>query len=46
MCWLFLTRALSVVTTMFGCTLRQQLGASTRSPPTSTTQTRQLPSGR
>jgi hypothetical protein len=38
MCWLFFARSLPVVTTMFGCTLRQQLGASVRSPAISTTQ--------
>jgi hypothetical protein len=39
-------RALSVVTSMPGAGLRQHEAASTRSPLTSTTQARQLPSGR
>ena len=39
-------RALSVVTSMPACGVRQHDGASTRSPLISTTQARQLPSGR
>ncbi len=42
----FFARRLSVSTFMPGVTLRQQLAASARSPATSTTQARQLPSGR
>ena len=45
-CWLFTARALSLRTSMPAVTLRQQLGASVRSPATSTTQARQLPSAR
>ena len=39
-------RSLAVCTFRPGATARQQLGASTRSPAISTTQARQLPSGR
>ncbi len=45
-CWLFTARGLVVCTSMPAVALRQQLGASVRSPFTSTTQARQLPSGR
>ena len=44
--WLLRARSLSDRTFMAGVTDRQQLGASTRSPAISTTQARQLPSGR
>ena len=43
--WLLTARSLSVRTCMPGVALRQQLGARVRSPSTSTTQARQLPSG-
>ena len=44
--WLVRARALSVVTSMPSLGVRQQEGASTRSPLISTMQARQLPSGR
>ncbi len=46
MFWLLSARSLWVCTSMPGVTARQQLGASVRSPATSTTQARQLPSAR
>ncbi|MCY1546989.1 hypothetical protein D9M68_830200 [compost metagenome] len=44
--WLLSARSLVAFTSMPAVTLRQQLGASVRSPFTSTTQARQLPSAR
>jgi hypothetical protein len=44
--WLFSARSLVALTFMPGVGARQQLGASVRSPSISTTQARQLPSGR
>ena len=44
--WLLVARALVACTSMPAVTLRQQLGARVRSPLISTTQARQLPSGR
>ena len=44
--WLLRARSLVAFTSMPSVTARQQLAASTRSPSTSTTQARQLPSGR
>jgi hypothetical protein len=45
-CWLLRARGLAACTFMPGVGARQQLGASVRSPAISTTQARQLPSGR
>jgi hypothetical protein len=42
----FFARSVSVLTTMPAAGLRMQEAASTRSPPISTMQARQLPSGR
>ena len=42
----FLARSVWVFTFMPAAGMRMQLAASTRSPSTSTIQTRQLPSGR
>ena len=44
--WLRCARSLLACTFMPGATVRQQLGARVRSPSISTTQARQLPSGR
>ena len=44
--WLFKARSLLACTCIPAVALRQQLGASTRSPAISTTQARQLPSAR